>query len=164
MSPLARLVPHPLLSAVLLAGWLWLHNTLDPAHLVLGVVLGLAIPLFTRRFWPDTQPVRRPLRLLEFLAVVVYDIVVANIQVAAVILGPSSRVRSGFVRVPLALHDDFAITVFASTISLTPGTVSVDLAADRRALYVHYLSEHDPAALAASMKARYERRIREIFQ
>ncbi|MCP5152903.1 MAG: Na+/H+ antiporter subunit E [Ectothiorhodospiraceae bacterium] len=164
MSRVTRWLPHPVLSAVLVVCWLWLNNTLDPGHVALGALLGAGIPLFTRRFWPDTQRIGNPLGLAGFLAVVMWDIVVANVQVAAVVLGPRRRVRSGFVRVPLDLDDDFAITVFASTISLTPGTVSVELAPDRDALYVHYLSEDDPDALVHTVKARYERRIMEVFR
>ena len=158
------ILPHPLMSVVLLVCWLWLHNTVAPGHLVLGALLGVGIPLFTRRFWPEPQPVRRPVRFIEFLAVLLFDIVVANLQVALVILVPKRGVRSGFVSVPLEVRGDFAITVLASTISLTPGTVSVELSSDRRMLYLHYLREDDPQALAMKVKQRYERRIREIFE
>ena len=86
-----RLLPHPLLSALLLVCWLWLNNSVEPGHVVLGALLAVGIPLFTRRFWPDPIAVRHPLRVLEYAAIVLYDIVVANLEVAALILGPRSR-------------------------------------------------------------------------
>lgn len=157
-------LPHPLLSAVLWIGWLWLNDTTATGHIVLGALLAWSIPMFTHRFWPERVPVRRPLRILEFVVVVLFDIVVANLQVARLILNPRVKLQSGFARVPLALTSAYAITVFASTISLTPGTVSVALSADRRTLIVHYLNSGDPDELVATVKRRYEARIREIFE
>lgn len=160
-------LPHPLLSAVLLVAWLWLNNTLHPAHILLGSLLAVAIPYFTRQFWPEPIVVDRPLRVIQYVAVVCYDIVVANLQLAALILGPASRLRPMFVRVPLDLRTDFAVTVLASTVTLTPGTVSVDIEDDaggRRRLVVHALRCTDPAALVHSVKERYERRLKEILE
>ena len=168
MSGLAsRVLPHPWLTALLLVAWLWLNNSLHPGHLVLGGVLALAIPLFTRRFWPEPIPVRRPVRLARYLALVLYDVVVANLQVAVLVLGPASRWRPAFVRVPLALRTDFAITVLASTVTLTPGTVSVDVeeAPDgSRVLVVHALRCTDERELVASIQQRYERALAEILE
>jgi multicomponent K+:H+ antiporter subunit E len=167
MSPLRRLLPHPLLSVLLLVCWLWLNNTLAAGHVLLGVALGVGIPYVTRRFWPEPLRVRRPLRLLEYVAVVTWDIVIANLQVAALILGPASRLRPAFVRVPLDLRTDFAVTVLASTVTLTPGTVSVgfdDDGAGRRVLVVHALRCLDAGEMARTIKERYERRVKEILE
>jgi multicomponent K+:H+ antiporter subunit E len=167
MSAARRLFPHPLLSALLVVCWLWLNNTLAPGHVLLGAVLGTAIPFFTRRFWPEPLAIRRPLKVLEYSAIVLYDIVVANVQVAAIVLGPLSRVRPAFIRVPLDLRTDFAATVLASTVTLTPGTVSVGIEPDGRGgrvLVVHALRCLDPAAMVAEIKSRYERRLREILE
>ena len=167
MSVIRRLFPHPLLSLLLLACWLWLNNTLAPGHLLLGALLGAAIPFVTRPFWPDPLTVRHPLRVLEYAAVVLYDIVVANLQVAAIILGPLSRLRPAFVRVPLELRSDFAVTVLASTVTLTPGTVSVEIEDDgagRRVLVFHALRCVDADDMVRTIKRRYERRLQEILE
>jgi len=164
VSAARRLLPHPITSVLLLIVWLLLQRSVAPGHLLLGAVLGVAVPLFTQRFWPERVPVRRPLVLLRFLAVVLYDIVVANFSVARLALGPASAVRPGFARMPLSLENDFAITVLASTISLTPGTVSAQLDAARTHLVVHYLACDDEEALLRTMKERYEAPIKEIFE
>ena len=167
MSALRRLLPHPLLSLLLLVCWLWLNNTLAPGHVLLGAALCVAIPYVTRRFWPEPLVVRRPLRVVEYAAVVLYDVVVANLQVAAIILGPLSRLRPAFVRVPLELRTDFAVTVLASTVTLTPGTVSVEVEDDatgRRWLVVHALRCLDADEMVRTIKERYERRLREILE
>jgi multicomponent K+:H+ antiporter subunit E len=167
MNGLRRLLPHPLLSLLLLACWLWLNNTLEPGHLLLGAVLGVGIPYVTRRFWPEPLVIRHPLRVVEYAAVVLYDIVVANLQVAAIILGPLSRLRPAFVRVPLDLHTDFAVTVLASTVTLTPGTVSVEIEDDGaggRVLVFHALRCLDADDMVRTIKQRYERRLKEILE
>jgi multicomponent K+:H+ antiporter subunit E len=167
MNGLRRLFPHPLLSLLLLVCWLWLNNTLAAGHVLLGAVLGVGIPFVTRRFWPEPLRIRRPLRVLEYLAVVTWDIVIANLQVAALILGPASRLRPAFVRVPLELRSDFAITVLASTVTLTPGTVSVGIEGDgagRRVLVVHALRCLDADEMVRTIKERYERRVKEILE
>lgn len=160
----ARILPHPLFSGVLFVCWLWLNDTLEPGHMALALVLAIAIPAFTHRYWTERLKVRRPGALIAYCAMVLWDIVVANVEVAILVLGPTSRLKSGFVHVPLELRSDFAITLLASTITLTPGTVSVEITPDRRTLVVHYLSSDNPEELVRTMKQRYEARIREIFE
>ena len=106
----------------------------------------------------------RILPLLRYIAVVLYDILIANIRVAILILGPRSRLHPHFIVLPLELKDPFAITLLASTITLTPGTVSANLSSDRRSLLVHGLSVDDPDETAAQIKQRYEKALMEIFE
>jgi len=159
----ARLLPHPVESALLALFWLWLNESVAGGQLLLAALLGWALPLFARRFWPEQERVSRPLRLLSFAAVVLGDIVMANLRVARAVLRPAASLRSGFVSVPLEVRSDVGVAVLASTVSLTPGTLSADLSADGRELLVHYLDERDPAQLVATIKTRYERPILEVF-
>lgn len=159
-----RHLPHPLLTPILAAVWLLLNNSLAPGHVVLGLLLGWAIPWFTLRFWPERVRIRRPMKLLRFVAVVLYDIAVANLIVARRILGRPERLRPAFVTLPLDLKSDLAISLLANTICLTPGTVSARLAPDRGSLLVHGLHVPDAAELVASIKARYEAPLKEVFE
>ncbi len=159
----STLLPHPLLSVLLVLLWLLLNNSATPGQLLLGTLFGVLIPLFTRRFWPNRGEVARPGRALHLAGRVLWDIVVANFVVARVVLGPASAVRPVFVRVPLEVKGDFAITVLLMVISLTPGTLTADLDPERRYLLVHALSEDDPQALLRQIKDRYEAPIKEIF-
>lgn len=159
------LVPHPLLSVTLLLVWVALANEVSAGSIALGLVLGLVVPVATSPFWPDRPRVGRPLKIVEYTLVVLYDIVVANLQVARLILMvPSDRLRSRYVTIPLELTSPEAITVLAGTITMTPGTLSAELAADGRALLVHGLDVPDPEALVAEIKSRYEARLLEIFR
>jgi len=158
-----RLLPHPYRSLAIVVLWLSLNNTIDPGHVVLGLLIGWLLPLLVGHFWPATVAMRRPWRAVAFAGIVIKDVILANLRVARAILGPPARLRPGFIRVPLDVRSDVGITMLAQTITLTPGTVSADLTPDRRTLIVHYLDEGDPEALIAEIKRRYERPILEMF-
>jgi multicomponent K+:H+ antiporter subunit E len=161
---MTRLLPHPLLSVILLVIWLLLVNELSIGHLLLGALLGWAVPLYTARFWPDQVQVRRPLLLLRLIGVVLYDILVANLTVARLILGRQERLQPAFVVLPLALRNELAISLLANTVSLTPGTVSAYLSADRRCLIIHSLHTTAPGELLATIRRRYETPLKEILE
>ncbi|MFG1280048.1 Na+/H+ antiporter subunit E [Xanthobacter autotrophicus] len=161
----ARLLPHPLLTVLVTLVFVFLMNEVTPGVVVLGLILGFAIPLLTAPFWPGRPRLKAPLTVAEFMLVVLWDIIVSNIEVAKLILfrrGDSLRTR--YVTVPLDLEAPEAIALLAGTITMTPGTVSADLSADGKALLVHCLDTGDPAATVAAIKARYERRLKRIFE
>jgi multicomponent K+:H+ antiporter subunit E len=167
-----RLVPRPFLSLTLLIIWLLLFNTLSPGHVLLGSLLGIALPLLTASFWPQPTHIGSIIELIRFLGVVLVDIVIANWAVALLILNPrhefiitgDARSRSRFVQLPLDLRDELAISILAGTISLTPGTVSSDLSPDHGILLLHCLDVEDEQALIAFIKQRYEEPLRRIFE
>lgn len=159
-----RLLPHPLLTLLLTVVWVLLANRPSVGSLVTGLVLGIVLPLLTRPFWPDRPIVRAPLVVLEYGLVVLWDICVANVQVAYLILFKRpEELHSRFVVVPLETRVPEAIVTLAGTITMTPGTVSCDVSADGRALLVHALDAPDPEELVSTIKNRYERRLLEIF-
>ncbi len=163
MKLLKRLVPHPIFSFVLLVVWLLLNNTLSAGHILLGSVIALVLPWATAGFWAEQLHLHKPGLALRFLLLVLWDITVANIQVAKLILSPRRKLRPAFIHYPLDMDNDFAITVLAATISLTPGTVSIDVNGDHSVLLLHGLDVDDEAALIAEIKRRYEAPIKEIF-
>ncbi len=158
-----RVFPQPLVSVVLLAVWLLAHNAVTPGLVLLGALLAVVIPLGTQRFWPEYPRRVRYAPLARLVLVVLFDIVVANVRVAGLILGPRARLRPAFFTVPVTLGAPYPITLLASIISLTPGTVSADLSPDRRTLLVHGLDVADVPATVARIKQRYERLLLELF-
>jgi len=157
-------LPHPLFSLFLALLWLLMINDFSVAHALLGLVLGVAIPLVTHAFWPEEARIRRPLPLLRYLLVLLMDILRSNLVVALRILRPARHLRPGFFTYPLTLNDDFAITILASTISLTPGTVSIHYDAEANTLLVHALHLEDEAEAIAGIRERYEQPLEEIFR
>lgn len=162
---LKKLIPHPLLSLTLTVVWLMLVNTFSLGNLLLGGVLGLLIPVLTAPYWPGRPNVRGPFKMIEYVLIVIWDIVVANIEVALLILfKPNRDLKSAWVTVPLDLRSPEAITVLAGTITMTPGTVSAMLSSCGTSILVHCLHTDDPEAVRDEIKNRYERRLKEIFQ
>lgn len=160
---MSRVFPHPGLSVLLAVMWVVMVNDLTFGAAFLGLVVGVAVPIFTAAWWPG-RPKVRFIPATGYLALVVWDIVVANFEVAAIILfKPNRDLRPAWLAIPLELTSPEAITVFAGTISLTPGTVSSDVSACGNYLLVHALHAPDPDATIAQIKARYEARLLRIF-
>lgn len=158
-----RLLPHPGLSALLVVMWMVMVNDLTFGTFFLAVVVGFGVPLFTAPWWPG-RPKVRFFPAAAYLALVLWDIIIANFEVAAIVLFKRTRdLRPVWLVVPLELTSPEAITVFAGTISLTPGTVSSDISSCGKYLLVHALHAPDPAATVAQVKARYEARLVRIF-
>jgi multicomponent K+:H+ antiporter subunit E len=162
---LARVLPQPILSVVIVIVWLFLQNAFSMGHLVLGIIVGIAVPLFTSVYWPDRPRIRNIPMIISFVAVVMWDIVVSNVIVAYIVLfRKNESLRSRFITVPLDLRTPEAISLLSGTITMTPGTVSSDLSADGRSLLVHCLETDAPDEVIATIKHRYERRLKEIFE
>jgi multicomponent K+:H+ antiporter subunit E len=158
-----RLIPYPLRSAALLLCWLALNQSLHPAHWAMGAIIGLTLAPALAALTPRVTTLRRTGLALRLLAVFIGDIIIANIEVARRILGPESAIQPRFVWVPLSIANPQGLAVFASMITMTPGTLSVDITADRRWLLVHAFNVADEAALIREVQQRYERPLMEIF-
>lgn len=158
------LFPHPVLTLLLAVVWILLQNKFSPGMAVFGLILGIIIPRLTAAWWPE-RPGRIHLgRMFVYAMIVLWDIMVANIQVAWIVLTkPNAKLRPAWIVVPLELREPEAITILAGTITLTPGTVSADLSDEGHSLLVHALHTEDPEAVRDEIKDRYERRLKEIF-
>jgi multicomponent K+:H+ antiporter subunit E len=156
--------PHPHLSVLIALVWILLANEIGTGTVLVATALGIAVPLATSVYWSRRPRIGAPLIAVQYGLIVIWDIIVANIQVAYLVLfRRGDGLRSRFVTIPLDVETPEAIAVLAGTITMTPGTVSADLSADGRALLVHCLETADPAATAAGIKQRYERRLMRIF-
>lgn len=165
MKAVRWLLPHPLLTLLLAVVWTFLQNDVSAGMVVFGIILGIIIPIGTARWWPDRPQAFNGWRMLSYCALVVWDIIIANIEVAWIILTkPNSKMQPAWVVVPLELRTPEAITILAGTITLTPGTVSADLSDEGHSLLVHALDAPDPDAVRDDIKQRYERRLLEIFK
>jgi multicomponent K+:H+ antiporter subunit E len=170
-----RWLPAPMLSLLLFCVWLLLNNSLSAGHILLAVILAIVIPLATKPFRTKQPQIIKPGLAFSHFLLVLYDIITANLQVAILILGPNKKLTPGFVKVPLDLEDSMPITILASTVSLTPGTVSAEVypwsecfieggEAEQRFLLIHVLDLKDEQALINTIKQRYEAPLKEIFQ
>lgn len=168
-------LPAPILSILLFLVWLLLNNSVSAGHIVLAVILAIVIPLAASPFRTKQPLIIKPGLAIRHLLLVLYDIVTANVQVAILILGPTKKLTPGFIKVPLDLTHSMPITILASTVSLTPGTVSAEVLpwtetfiegqdSEQRFLLIHVLDLKDEQALINTIKQRYEAPLMEIFQ
>lgn len=158
------LLPHPLLTLLLAVVWILLQNELSAGMAVFGLILGIIIPILTSAWWPERPKGFRIGKMFSYSLLVMWDIIVANIQVGWIVLTkPNSKLKSAWVVVPIDLRQPEAITVLAGTVTLTPGTVSADLSDDGHYLLVHALHTLNPDAIRDEIKDRYELRLKEIF-
>lgn len=156
--------PHPLMSALVAAAWLLLNQSLAPAQLITAALLAWWLPRLLHGFLGPAAQVHAWGTLARLMVTVLWDIVVSNFIVARLVLSPSARPQPLWVPVPLDLQHPLAVSLLATIITTTPGTVSciVDLAG--RQILVHALDGTDPVAMAQQMKQRYEQPLREIFE
>lgn len=162
MKP-SKWLGHPMLSLAVAATWLLLQQSLAPPQLITAVLLGVLLPLVLRGFLPPAPRLQNFPAALRLCAVVLADIVTSNLIVARIVLTPRSQPQPAWVPVTLELRDPIAITLLATIITTTPGTVSCIVDEDRHRILVHALDCEDPDALATQIRQRYERPLKEIF-
>jgi multicomponent K+:H+ antiporter subunit E len=155
---------HPWLSLLVLAGWLLLQQSLHPAHWLSGVLLALLLPRLVHGFLGRSRPARLGVVAARLFGAVLWDIVVSNLVVARIVLTPGSKPQPAWMKLPLRLRHPTAISLLASIITTTPGTVSCVVDAAGHAIWVHALDCADPQALVEQMQQRYEAPLMEMFE
>lgn len=163
MRLLSVWLPLPRLSLAVGIVWLLLHGSLAPGHVAMALAVAWAVPGIVRHMVPDLPRVKRPAAALGYVMLVLWDILVANVRVARLVVGPLGHLRPRVVVVPLDTGEPAVVAILAATVTLTPGTVTLHADAAERRLEVHALDVTDPDALVAEIKHRYERRLREVF-
>lgn len=160
---------HPMLNFLLAILWCLLVETFTLGTFLVGWLFGAGVLWFSRRISGEhTVPLRywlqarKALALAKLLIFFFSEMVVANVQVAWIILRPRLRVQPALMRLPIELERDLSIATLAGMISLTPGTLTVDVSEDRRTLLIHCLNVDDTEATKQFIKQRFERPLREL--
>ncbi|WP_147127741.1 Na+/H+ antiporter subunit E [Shimia ponticola] len=159
-----RIVPHPFLTILLAIVWIVLQNQFSWGMAVFGLILGIIIPFATAPWWPLSPQSFRMGKMFSYAVIVLWDIIVANIEVAWIVLTvPNEKLKPAWISIPLTLKQPEAITMLAGTITLTPGTVSADMSSGGHSLLVHILHTDDPDGVRDEIMSRYQARLEEIF-
>ena len=106
----------------------------------------------------------RLIRLVRFALFFVWELVLANLRVAHDVITPRLYARPAIIALPLDARTDLEITLLANLISLTPGSLSLDVSPDRRTLYVHVLFGEDPDEVRHQLKTTFERPLLELMR
>ena len=164
MNGLQRLLPHPSLSALLVVLWLVIQDAVSVGLVLLGVIFAILIPLFAAPLFPVKRRRIAWRAVFALLRVFLVDLVIANVKVARIVLAPRLRAEPMFIAVPIELESPFAASALASIVTLTPGTLSVDLVDD--VLYIHriHVPEQDGDGETERSLDKFETFIRRIFE
>lgn len=152
-----------LLTIVLTLLWAALTGSFAGPNLLLGAVLALAALALLGI--GGVRPLRRVWPTLMLIAVFFYELMASAVAVAVIVLTPNlkAKLQPAIVAVPLSVKSDLEIALLANMITLTPGTLTIDVSDDRSVLYVHVLMLGDRAALLASIASGFEARIKAVF-
>jgi multicomponent K+:H+ antiporter subunit E len=164
MNIIQRVFPAPIMSALVFVVWLLVNESMSVGHVLIAAGLALVIPPLTLPLRGERPRIKAWGTVIRLGIIVIYDIILSNIELARRVLGPEDKLHPEFMWIPLELTDEHAIVAFAGIITMTPGTLSCDIADDRRHLLVHGFNVDDPAAAIVGMKERYEKPLKEIFE
>ncbi|WP_334186432.1 Na+/H+ antiporter subunit E [Noviherbaspirillum sp.] len=161
-----RFLPNPWMSAILLLVWLMLNQSIEPAHLLLGACLGVAIPWLTRNLQPLGYPrLSKPVALFRLLGMALVEIVRSCFNVSRIILfRKADRVNSQFIKIPLDMRSPYGLAMLSCLINSTPGTVWVEILPHSHELALHVFDLHEEQWWIDTIKGRYEKPLIEIFE
>ncbi len=149
----------------LAVAWAALTGDITLRGLGVGFVVGSAALFATRPLFPGSERYfSRALRWMILVVIFLWELVVSSIQVVWDVLTPRHKARPGIISVPLDLDDDMAVLVMTNYISLTPGTLCLDVTEDCNTLLIHAMFADDPDAIRRSIKDGVERRIKEAIK
>jgi multicomponent Na+:H+ antiporter subunit E len=155
-----------LISIVLALIWAAITASFSVLNLLLGWGIGLIALWFVREHIASPVLLTRARRIVALGALFFYELTLSAIRVAILVLTPNlkAQLKPAIIAFPLTAKSDPEITLLANLITLTPGTLSVDVSEDRKVIYVHVLSLTDKAELIRGIASGFENRIIEVFQ
>ncbi|MBM7066818.1 Na+/H+ antiporter subunit E [Actibacterium sp. 188UL27-1] len=145
--------------------WAALWGGLNPTNLSIGFGVGFIVLWIARPLFGATDGYfLRAWRILRLIAFFLYELLVSSIRVALDVLTPQNIATPAILEMPLDVKSDIEILLVTNLISLTPGTLSLDVTPDRSTLIVHAMFADDPDAVIAELKTGMERLVKEVFE
>ena len=144
--------------------WTILTGRFTPLNLLGGFLLGYVILFSTRHALGGSRYFIKAGQALSFFLFFFKELVLSNFRVAYDVITPSFQMRPAVLAIPLDVSTPTEITLLANLITLTPGTLSLDVSDDRKVLYVHAMFVDDPDKVRASIKDGFERRVIELLR
>lgn len=155
----------PYRNALILAlVWVAISGSYSIPNLIFGFAIGWIVLFLVRDQLETTTAVVRPVALLMLIGLFVKELLLSAFRVARLVLSPRMDIKPGIFAYPLKVDRDFEITLLANLITLTPGTLSVDVSDDGRTLFVHGMDCSDPEQARRDISQGFERRILEAFR
>lgn len=152
------------LNVLLALAWSALMGNFEPPYLVFGFILGYIILWLFYKRTENQKYFREVPLIIDFILFFLWEILISNIRLTLTILSPKPKIKPAIIAVPLDLKSDIGIVMLSHMISLTPGTLSLDISSNRHILYVHVYNLNDPEKFINGIKNNFERRVREIVE
>jgi multicomponent Na+:H+ antiporter subunit E len=149
---------------LLALAWAAVRGNFNLANLSLGFLMGYVLLWITRRGQAPSTYHQRVFRFLSFLGFYLWELLLSNLRVARDVLFPGRFMRPGVIAVPLECRTDTEIALLSNLITLTPGTLSVDVSTDRKVLYIHAMYIGEPEVFRREIKDGLERRVLEVLR
>lgn len=144
--------------------WMLLRNEFSPIEFFIGYVVGIALLYVLRRFLHFDFYFRRVIAIVKLILLFLWELILANIDVAKIVLSPKLNVQPGIIAVPTRLKTEWEVTLLASLISLTPGTLSMYFSEDGKTIFVHSIHVPDKDAMIKQIHNTFERAIMEVTE
>lgn len=150
--------------------WVLLSGSVDPEHCIIGVIVGVFIAFITSDLFKNKPHVfRKPSRyfwFLYYLPVFTWECIKANIDGALRVIHPDLPIKPGIVKVKTTLKSEAALTFLANSLTLKPGTMTVDVDKERGFLYVHWVDvqTQDVEEATRCIVYKFERILKRIFE
>ncbi len=155
---------YSLLNIALALAWTSLTGEFNEVNFAWGLLLGYFLLFLLRDVVGTTRYCNKVWQVIYFTLYFVWQLGLANFIVAWEVITPKLHMRPAIIAVPIDLKQDFEITLLANLITLTPGTLSLEVSEDKRTLYVHAMYVDDIEEFRRSIKNGFETRVRELFK
>jgi multicomponent Na+:H+ antiporter subunit E len=153
-----------LLNILLATSWVLLVGELKAETFIEGIIIGYLILWISRSALGGTKYFRKMPVTIMFVFYFIKELVIANLKVAFDIVTPKDYMKPGIIAFPLDVKTDMEITLFANLLTLTPGTLSLDVSSDKKTLYVHALYVKDADSFRKDLKEGIEKRLLEVLR
>lgn len=152
------------INLALALAWAALFSAFTLPSLTVGFAVGYGILWVLSPLFNNSRYCRKLFDLLRLVVSFLWELLASSLQVAWDVLTPTQRSRPGIVAVPIDAKTDLEITMLANLVSLTPGSLSLDLDSDQKTLYVHAMFVEDPDSIRRDIKNGMERRVLEALR
>lgn len=152
------------MNTLLALAWAALTGDFNPTNLIFGFILGYGALFVARRALGPTDYFLKVWQAISFALFFLWELLLANLRVAYDVLTPRDHMKPRVIAIPLEARTDAEITALAYVISLTPGTLSLDVSTDKRTLFIHALYAPDADKLRHEIKQGFEKRLLELMR
>jgi len=158
------MIKHFLMNLLLSFIWVALTGSLYYSNFLFGFFIGFIILWIMNRQENDQRYFNRVPKTIGFIFFFIYEMLVANLQVAYDVITPKYFFQPGIIRYPLEATSNMEINLLTTLISMSPGTLVLDISEDKKSLYIHVMYLKDKETFIAQMKNGFEKKLLEILR